>query len=115
MKFIELYKKILKEEYDGAIELNTEFIDSLQKYYNISNIEDIYKPENINRKDNIKLGFTPLMFAVKYKQYNIIEKLLEKGADVNIANSDNNTALDISQDDEISDLLLDYGAVKNRK
>lgn len=52
--------------------------------------------EVIELPNLIIVGDTALIVAVRFKQYNIIKRLIELGADVNISNIDHDTALSVA-------------------
>jgi len=81
----------------------------------VGNLEDIRWLLSI--KINIDIcnewNGTPLYLACQYGQYEVVEYLLEAGADLFIKTNSERTALDIAytiEDDDIVNLLLDYGA-----
>lgn len=58
-------------------------------------------------------GMTPIMLAAGQGSYDVVKELLKAGADVNLANVDGQTALDIAADagyDSVSNLLVNHGA-----
>ena len=55
--------------------------------------------EVIELPNLIIVGDTALLVAVRFKQYNIIKRLIELGADVNISNIDHDTALSVAISD----------------
>jgi len=72
-----------------------------------------------NKADlNLANGTTPLMEAVICKKKDIVQALLNAGADPNIVRGDNKTALDFAVDNadqEVVYLLLKHGAQSARK
>jgi len=56
---------------------------------------------NVKNED----GFTPLMSAVVAENIDIVSLLLDNGADVNIKDNEGKTPYDITQNQEIKDLL----------
>ncbi len=71
-------------------------------------------PETVNRSGTS--GFTPLMYAVLYGDANCVRLLLEAGADPNLRNLGNASALMYASDDpDKTRLLLDRGADANAR
>ncbi len=63
-------------------------------------------------------GITPLMYAVAYRNYTIIEELIDHKAEINYVSSKKQTALAIaikSRDKEAVKMLLNHGADPNIK
>ncbi len=59
-------------------------------------------------------GYTALMFACSAKEmwdFQVIELLIMNGADINLINDYNQTALDITTNEEIKQILIQYGGV----
>jgi ankyrin repeat protein len=59
-------------------------------------------------------GYTALMFACSAKDvwdYRVIELLIMNGADINMQNDFYQTALDIAANEEIKQILIQYGGV----
>jgi len=70
----------------------------------------------IDINNNYKNGFTPLMYAIFYRQRHIIKCLLEAKADINCMDNHGNTALFIALKNGLFDvmkLLIQYGADVN--
>ena len=62
---------------------------------------------DIDSKDNI--GITALIEASSEEHVEVVQLLLENGADVNVRNNDGDTALMLTSNQEIRDLLLERG------
>ena len=61
---------------------------------------------DVNHQNNN--GWTPLMFAVKFDKKEMVEILLDYGADPQIENNDGNIASDMTDDSEIKNLFLNF-------
>ena len=80
---------------------------------NLSGINDAIKQDGnfIDIRDN--LGFTPLIEAILYGQYDTVRLLLNNGAEVNARNNNNWTGLMYASSNgraDIVHLLIQYGA-----
>lgn len=64
---------------------------------------------DLNAKEE-KSGDTPLHVAVSFNDDSILEKLLAAGANPNIVNNNNKTAIEYAKSPELISLLLDCGA-----
>ena len=62
---------------------------------------------DVNAKDND--GKTALMGAAVNGHTQTVQLLLEKGADVNAKRNDGRTAYDLAKNDEIKNILKQYG------
>ena len=72
-------------------------------------------PEQINRRDG-KFGVTPLAWAALSTDVELVERLIERGAAVDVTNLDGNTPLHAAAflgRDQVVDLLLKKGANPN--
>jgi len=113
-KLIELLNE-LKRGYNSELE---NFI--IRKINGTTTLEEKVKGHNIRKASNpnsieITTGKTALMIACEIENKNIIDALLEKGANVNLQDRDGNTALilEIKKDspkEEIITALLEKGA-----
>ena len=63
---------------------------------------------DINAKDS-DWGYTALIYAAEYVNLEIVQFLIESGADVNIKNNDGKTALDLAETEEIKEVLKKAG------
>lgn len=70
-------------------------------------------PEIVNAQD--KYGFTALHNAMPEEEFEIIEYLIEKGADVEIQNEDGVTPLHLAAFTKTALILLEHGADINQK
>jgi ankyrin repeat protein len=102
--------------------MNTSFISmntslcSMKK--DILELQIVTRVLDINAVVNHSHGNTILIHYVKHMDYKMVQLLLLRGADINIANKDGFTPLMYSakyEHTEILKLLLDYGASKNIK
>jgi len=62
-------------------------------------------------------GMTPLLYASKWNNYEMIRLLVENGADMNTKAADGNTALTIAEtngNNEIYNYLIEHGAVETK-
>jgi ankyrin repeat protein len=62
-------------------------------------------------------GMTPLLYASKWNNFELIKLLVEKGANINVKAKDGNTALTMAQtngNNEIYNYLIEHGAVEPR-
>lgn len=116
LKFNKLYESIFKPATDEEVRERKEqsrlpeFKRWVERELHIK-YEDLYKPENINKKDND--GYTPIMATCYMGQLNILKQLLEAGADPNLKDKYNFTALSVAKvnnQGEIVKLLEQYGA-----
>ncbi|MDR2943240.1 MAG: ankyrin repeat domain-containing protein [Treponema sp.] len=60
-------------------------------------------------------GMTPLLYASKWNNFELIKLLVEKGANINLRASNGNTALTIAQingNNEIYKYLIEHGAIE---
>ncbi|KAI8373318.1 ankyrin repeat-containing domain protein [Blakeslea trispora] len=57
-----------------------------------------------------EFGYTAMHAAVSYNQYEIVEYLIEKGANVNIEDAEKDTPLYVAETVKMAQLLLDHGA-----
>ena len=76
------------------------------KYGYLQGVKDYISLDyDVNAKN--KQGRTPLIEGISHKAYsgNILELLIEKGADVNAKNNDGNTAMDVAVLDDIKNML----------
>lgn len=60
-------------------------------------------------------GLSPLMIAVTSNRMDVASLLLDKGAQVNLKNRDGKTVLNFSKTAEMTQLLIDHGAVVENK
>ena len=61
-------------------------------------------------------GMTALLYASRFNNFELVQMLLDHGANINARNSDGSTALAIAQmngNTQISDFLIERGAVQN--
>ena len=61
-------------------------------------------------------GMTALLHASRFNNFELLQMLTERGADINARNRDGNTALSIAQTNgnvQISDFLIERGAIQN--
>lgn len=58
-------------------------------------------------------GITPLIYAVYYKQFPLIQQLIKLGANINQRDQSGSTVLHYALDDDTIRLLCDYGADVN--
>jgi uncharacterized protein len=71
---------------------------------------------NVNIRDNKDYGDTPLIYAIKYGNVELVKMLLDKGADVNMKNIFNVNALmwaDNKENNEIIKLIKDHQTAVN--
>ena len=74
-----------------------------------------YRESDVNARDPDS-GRTPLYFAVENSDCEVVEQLLDRGADVNVQEKTGNTPLHfaaISNASEVVELLLERGAYVN--
>ncbi|KAI8345280.1 ankyrin repeat-containing domain protein [Choanephora cucurbitarum] len=64
--------------------------------------------QSVNSHD--EFGYTALHAAVSYNQYEIVEYLIQKGANVNIEDLEKDTPLYVAETVKMAQLLLDHGA-----
>lgn len=89
----------------GIKELNQRFLDSAARG-EVKEVTTLLGTVNINVKS--ERGWTALMFAARNGQIEVIEKLMEKGCDVNLLNASGQSARDIAQfwnHDDAADIL----------
>ena len=84
------------------------------------NYKNIPLPPILAAKEWDNKGPTPLIIAASYGELDIIELLLDYGADPNLQDNWGNTALmnnaqDVAEDTYITQFLLDHGADPNIK
>jgi ankyrin repeat protein len=108
----------LEHTYDSGVRL----IHSLCEHYTCDNeyekgIVDFILAKNIDVNSRNSDGETPLIILAKQKYGDIIEfakMLIKKGADINLKDNSDNTALDhsiyTSQNNEMKEYLLSIGA-----
>lgn len=81
------------------------------EYYMDIKYEDLFKPENINKKDYY--GDTALIEASKYNNIEIVKRLLDNGANINVKNKGGESALLCAKQYDNKDVILllrQYGA-----
>ena len=92
---------------------------------NIATLLNWLKPSDMNglQLSGVAVGQreqeqkTPLHYAIEQRNYDLVQLLLSKGADPNIANADNDTPLIMAvktQDIKMLELLLEAGAQVNK-
>jgi ankyrin repeat protein len=62
-------------------------------------------------------GMTPLLYASKWNNFELIKLLVEKGANINVRATDGNTALTLAQTNENNETynyLMEHGAIEPR-
>jgi len=78
----------------GFKEMNQRFLDSAARG-ELQNLTSLFGAVNINVKS--ERGWTALMFAARNGHKEVIDKLMEKGCDVNILNASGQSAHDIAK------------------
>jgi hypothetical protein len=61
-------------------------------------------------------GMTALLYASRWNNFDLVQMLVERGADINARNRNGSTALSIAQDNgnaQITEFLIERGAVQN--
>ena len=106
------------EEFDG-LKPQANSIWSAAAEGNLKSLkEHLAKGIDINTKDDGSLGITPLAFAILQDQTQMVEFLIQQGADVNAKYRDGGTALHTAAflgQYEVTELLVQKGANVNTK
>jgi ankyrin repeat protein len=100
-KFIEKYN-ILSVDRDGRNILLNLIIEHKSKY--AINILEIYDELDINQQD--RNGFSALHFAVQEELLEVVEKLVNKGAIIDIVDNNGNTPLWRGAFDKVDNKIL---------
>lgn len=82
---------------------------------NVPLVEMLVKEKYVNLDHQDKDKNTSLHYSVIQRNYELIDLLVDNGADIDVQNADGQTALMVAAkagDDKLTDYLLDYGADK---
>lgn len=85
------------------------------KSENMAIVELLVKEKYVNLDHQDKDKNTSLHYSVIQRKYELIDILVDNGADIDVQNADGQTALMVAAkagDDKLVDYLLDYGANK---
>lgn len=89
---------------------NMRLLDAIKKDKLSDAVSAVNDGADVNAR--YKNGYTALMVAVINERMEIIKYLIEKGAKINESTNNGKTALDLSINERINDLLINKGAIK---